>query len=118
MPLPPEEPQRSANVAVPNLFGDLDDLPQFSEPTPVWHPDVRERLKVLLHAEPLVRLLRADAHLERASDLMLRFDLGLKAGDALHVAIAQNAGATSFVTLDKRLAAAAVQLGLAVEQPA
>lgn len=56
--------------------------------------------------------------LERASDLMLRFDLSLRAGDALHVAIAQNAGATSFVTLDKRLAAAATQLGLAVEQPA
>ena len=58
------------------------------------------------------------ADLERTSDLMLRFDLGLRAGDALHVAIAQNAGATSFVTLDKRLAAAAAQLGLAVEQPA
>lgn len=69
MPLPPEEPERSPKVAVPNLFGDLDDLPQFSEPTPAWHPDVRERLKVLLHAEPLFRLLRADAHLERASDL-------------------------------------------------
>lgn len=55
---------------------------------------------------------------DRAGDLLLRFDLGLRAGDALHVAIAQNAGATVFATLDKRLAAAAAALGLAVEQPA
>jgi hypothetical protein len=54
---------------------------------------------------------------ERASDLMLNFQLGLRAGDALHVAIAQNAGAASLVTLDKRLAGAAAQLGLAVEMP-
>jgi predicted nucleic acid-binding protein len=53
-----------------------------------------------------------------AARLVLRFDLGLRAGDALHVAIAQNAGATSFVTLDRRLAAAAEHLGLACEAPA
>lgn len=57
------------------------------------------------------------ADFDRASDLMLRFDLGLRAGDALHVAIVQNAGVTSLVTLDKRLASAARQLGIAVESP-
>jgi predicted nucleic acid-binding protein len=53
-----------------------------------------------------------------AARLVLRFDLGLRAGDALHVAIAQNAGAASLLTLDKRLADAAAQLGLVVEVPA
>ncbi len=55
---------------------------------------------------------------EQAADLVLRFDLGLRAGDALHVAIAQNAGADCLVTLDQTMARAAVQLGLRSEIPA
>ena len=45
-----------------------------------------------------------------------RFDLGLRAPDALHLAIARRLDAT-LVTLDRRLMAAARELGVAVEVP-
>jgi hypothetical protein len=45
-----------------------------------------------------------------------RFDLGLRAPDALHLAIAGRLDAT-LVTLDRRLATAARELGIAVEVP-
>jgi hypothetical protein len=45
-----------------------------------------------------------------------RFDLGLRAPDALHLAIARRLDAT-LVTLDQRLATAARELGVAVEYP-
>ena len=45
-----------------------------------------------------------------------RFDLGLRAPDALHLAIARRLDAT-LVTLDRRLATAACELGVAVEDP-
>jgi uncharacterized protein len=45
-----------------------------------------------------------------------RHDLNLRAGDALHIAVAYAAGAT-LVTLDKRMAEAAVACGLVVETP-
>ena len=45
-----------------------------------------------------------------------RFDLGLRAPDALHLAIARRLDAT-LVTLDQRLATAARELGVAVEVP-
>ena len=44
-----------------------------------------------------------------------RFDLGLRAPDALHLAIARRLDAT-LVTLDRRLAAAAGELGIAVDE--
>jgi uncharacterized protein len=44
-----------------------------------------------------------------------RFDLGLRAPDALHLAITRRLDAT-LVTLDRRLATAARDLGIAVEQ--
>jgi uncharacterized protein len=43
-----------------------------------------------------------------------RFDLALRAPDALHVAIARRLD-VALVTLDRRMAAAAVELGVAVE---
>ena len=46
-----------------------------------------------------------------------RFDLGLRAPDALHLAIARRLDAT-LVTLDRRMATAARELGVAVEEPA
>jgi uncharacterized protein len=55
---------------------------------------------------------------EKAAWLMERFDPGLRAGDALHAAIARNANATSLVTLDKTLARAAGSIGLSCEMPA
>lgn len=45
-----------------------------------------------------------------------RFDLGLRAPDALHLAIARRLDAT-LVTLDRRLATAARELDVAVEDP-
>ena len=45
-----------------------------------------------------------------------RFDLRLRAPDALHLAIARRLDAT-LVTLDRRLATAARELGVAVEDP-
>ena len=45
-----------------------------------------------------------------------RFDLGLRAPDALHLAIARRLDAT-LVTLDQRLETAARELGVAVERP-
>ncbi len=44
------------------------------------------------------------------------FDLGLRAPDALHLAIARRLDA-ALVTLDRRLATAARELGVAVEDP-
>lgn len=45
-----------------------------------------------------------------------RFDLGLRAPDALHLAIARRLDAT-LVTLDRRLASAAREMGMEVEVP-
>jgi uncharacterized protein len=45
-----------------------------------------------------------------------RFELRLRAPDALHLAIARRLDAT-LVTLDRRLASAARELGIVVEQP-
>lgn len=43
--------------------------------------------------------------------------LGLRAGDALHLAIAQNRGAQGFYTLDRRLLDAARQLKIKAASP-
>ncbi len=59
----------------------------------------------------------------QASDVRLahlivrRFDLALRAPDALHAAVCRRADLT-LVTLDRRLLAAAEALGIGVEQPA
>jgi uncharacterized protein len=66
----------------------------------------------------LIMLPIAPPDFERADDLLLDFPLGLRAGDALHVAIALNAGAGSLVTLDRTMVLAAERLGLACEIPA
>jgi len=52
-------------------------------------------------------------HFTAASDLARRVN-GLRAGDALHLAIASDYGAT-VGTLDKGMAKAAAELGVAVE---
>lgn len=57
------------------------------------------------------------ADFELAGDLLLRIDLGLRAGDALHLAVARNAGADAIVTLDRRVADAAGRLGWGCEVP-
>jgi uncharacterized protein len=57
------------------------------------------------------------ADFEKAAWLMERFELGLRAGDALHVATAQNTNGTLLVTLDKALARAAGKIDLPYEIP-
>jgi hypothetical protein len=56
----------------------------------------------------------ADARLAYA--YVRRFELRLRAPDALHLAIARHLD-VSLVTLDRRMAAAARELGIAVEMP-
>jgi uncharacterized protein len=53
-----------------------------------------------------------------ATRYLEEFDLGLRGGDALHLAIARNRRASGLVTLDKGLARAAGRFGLACEMPA
>ena len=60
-----------------------------------------------------VDIAASDARL--AYTYVRRFDLGLRAPDALHLAIARRIDAT-LVTLDRRLVAAARDLGIAVEE--
>ncbi|MEQ1538525.1 MAG: type II toxin-antitoxin system VapC family toxin [Sphingorhabdus sp.] len=52
-------------------------------------------------------------HFETAARMTDNHQLSLRAGDALHIAIAQSVGA-KLVTLDKRMAAAALELGVPV----
>jgi predicted nucleic acid-binding protein len=56
----------------------------------------------------------SSSHFHMAAHFARRAQLGLRAGDALHVAIAADAGAT-ICTTDKRLASAATQVGVTVE---
>ncbi len=54
---------------------------------------------------------------ERAAEYLAQHALGLRAGDALHLAIAQSENADCFYTLDRRLIGAAHKLKLRVESP-
>ena len=54
------------------------------------------------------------AHFEKAARFASHHALGLRAGDALHLAIAAGGGHT-LVTLDVRMAEAASQLGIPVD---
>ncbi len=49
---------------------------------------------------------------DRASDWLGHSDTGLRAGDALHLAVAGNRGADAIYSLDKRMIAAGNALGL------
>ena len=50
----------------------------------------------------------------RAKQFLQRFETGLRAGDALHLAIAGNRGADAIYSLDKGLLKAGTILGLPV----
>ena len=54
---------------------------------------------------------------ERAAEYLAQHALGLRAGAALHLAIAQNENVDCFYTLDRRLIEAARKLKLRVESP-
>ena len=55
-------------------------------------------------------------HQKEAQRLLTRFDLSLRSGDALHLAISQHAQAT-LVTCDRQLVAAAKAIGAKVRDP-
>jgi predicted nucleic acid-binding protein len=62
-------------------------------------------------AENLTVLSLSSADVRTAARYADRHELGLRAGDALHLAIAGRNGAT-VITLDRRLAAAGIELGV------
>jgi predicted nucleic acid-binding protein len=64
----------------------------------------------------LVVLPVGTPHFQAAAKFADRHELGLRAPDALHLAVCADHGAT-LVTLDRRLLAAAPHLGVAVEEP-
>lgn len=67
-----------------------------------------------LVAESLVVLPVQGGHFRTAARFVDRHDLGLRAGDALHLATAADHGVT-VVTLDRRLAVAGPPLGVLTE---
>jgi predicted nucleic acid-binding protein len=62
------------------------------------------------------RLTVATEHFARAAEMVALSDAGLRAGDALHLAVAESAEAT-ICTLDTRMAIAARSFGLTIEVP-
>jgi len=54
-------------------------------------------------------------HFETAARFLDRPDLGLRAGDALHIAIAESGG-LHLITFDMQMADAALQLGVPIER--
>ncbi len=64
--------------------------------------------------ENFIVLPMTSAHFQAAARLADQHHLGLRAGDALHMALATDVGATLF-TLDKRLAEAGKQIGASVQ---
>jgi uncharacterized protein len=69
----------------------------------------RRMLDTLL-AESLRVEVPSRAAFTRAGDLVAQFRQGLRGGDALHLAIALEAGADRFITLDRKLISAARRL--------
>jgi predicted nucleic acid-binding protein len=80
--------------------------------------DLNERAAALaqfqqLSAQSLTTVAVAAYHFRTAARFADRHEFGLRAGDALHLALAADLGA-SICTLDTRMAAAAPQLGTPV----
>src|SRR3989442_10195977 len=62
--------------------------------------------------ESFLILMPSVKDFELAKEYLQRYETGLRAGDALHLAIASNHGAKSIYTLDKGLLKAGSRLGL------
>lgn len=62
--------------------------------------------------ESFVVLLPDRGDFDQAKDWLGQFETGLRAGDALHLAIARSCGADAIYTLDKSMIAAGKHLGL------
>lgn len=61
--------------------------------------------------ESFVVLLPSRDDFDRAREWLMHFDTGLRAGDALHLAVASNRGADAIYSLDKLMVAAGQALG-------
>lgn len=68
-----------------------------------------------MHSHNFPTLAVLPEHFDVAANFASQPDLGLRAGDALHLAIARE-GAHNLVTLDHAMADAALQLGVPVER--
>lgn len=82
--------------------------------------DLAQRAQALagfhrLAADSLLIVPVERSHFQAATHFVDRPELNLRAPDALHLAIAADRGAT-LVTLDRRLKAAALELGVAVQE--
>ena len=64
-----------------------------------------------LTADSLITVPVGSAHFQASARFVDRYELGLRSGDALHLAIASDQGAT-VVTLDKTMAKAGPILGV------
>ncbi len=62
--------------------------------------------------ESFIVILPNPDDFDRARDCLNRFETGLRAADALHLAIAWNRGSQVIYSLDKRMIAAGKKLGL------
>lgn len=62
--------------------------------------------------ESFMVLTPSNADFSLAKEFLQHYDSGLRAGDALHLAIGANHGARIFYSLDRALLRAATQLGL------
>lgn len=67
-----------------------------------------------MQSDSLLALAITDGHFEAAAAIANQHELGVRAGDALHLAIVFDGGHT-LVTLDRPMADAASRLGIAVE---
>ena len=81
---------------------------------------VEERAEIIMRwrkaaANNFIGIDIATSHFETAARMVDNYHLVLRAGDALHIAVAQSVGST-LVTLDKRMAAAALELGVPVAE--
>jgi len=66
-------------------------------------------------ANSFINLLPSADDFDLAMQYLRRYEAGLRAGDALHLAIASNHRANTIYSLDKRMLAAGKRLGLAVK---
>ena len=78
---------------------------------PATAHDADSRFEAMVRESFTVILPNPD-DFDRARDCLNRFETGLRAGDALHLAIAWNRGSEAIYSLDKRMIAAGKKLGL------
>lgn len=73
--------------------------------------DADSRFEAMIR-ESFILLLPNPDDFDRARDCLNRHETGLRAADALHLAIAWNCGSETIYSLDKRMIAAGKMLGL------